>query len=141
VAALDVNAVGPRALADDLGDAVLAVECDVSKAESVRGAVRSTVQHFGAVNVLSNNAGVSIRSPGSGTIPRTGRRPISEALFDLVSVNLKSQFLMSKYTIPHLLDAGGAAIANVPSLAGAPPAPPTTPIAPPRAGCWASASL
>src|SRR5262245_66687018 len=53
----------PRALTDLVARAperVLALRLDVTKPEEIRSAVASAVAHFGAVDVLVNNAGYSV---------------------------------------------------------------------------------
>jgi NAD(P)-dependent dehydrogenase (short-subunit alcohol dehydrogenase family) len=67
VALLDVDQTGGKALADRLGaERALFVACDVTVEEQVAAAVGATVDHFGGVDVLVNNAGVNARS-GSGS--------------------------------------------------------------------------
>ncbi len=60
----DINEDGVRQAADDLaaetGAEVLAVVTDVSKAESVQDLARATLDRFGAVDVLINNAGIGV---------------------------------------------------------------------------------
>src|SRR5947208_5592669 len=66
----------------------LAMECDVSRARDVERAVKGTVERFGRVNVLVNNAGTLHVSTVEG---------IREKEWDWVmTVNVKGQFLMSR---------------------------------------------
>ena len=91
------------------GDAI-AVSCDVSRAADVQGAVRKTVETFGKLNVVVNNAGVLHVS----TIEE-----IAEDEWDrLIDANLKGPFLMCRAALPEFRKAGGGAIVNVGSVLG-----------------------
>jgi len=91
------------------GDAI-AVSCDVSRAADVQGAVRKTVETFGKLNVVVNNAGVLHVS----TIEE-----IPEDEWDrLIDANLKGPFLMCRAALPEFRKAGGGAIVNVGSVLG-----------------------
>ena len=58
VAVADINLDAAKRLADELTDG-LAVQIDVSDADSVRQAVAATVEHFGRLDVVFNNAGIT----------------------------------------------------------------------------------
>ena len=47
-----------EAAASELGDSALAVQCDVTSQESVDAAVAATVDHFGALHIAVNAAGI-----------------------------------------------------------------------------------
>jgi NAD(P)-dependent dehydrogenase (short-subunit alcohol dehydrogenase family) len=83
---------------------------DVSVGEDVGGMVRATVDAFGSLDVLFNNAGIG----------RGGRiTEIAEEDWDLViDVDLKSVYLGCKYAIPEMRKAGGGSINSTPSIAG-----------------------
>lgn len=119
VAAVDVNAAGLAAL-DDLGEDVLAIPCDLTQGSAVGDAVAQAAEHFGRIDVLYNNAGVSIRRPGPWDESQDGpAADITEDLFDkLIAINLKSQFFTCKYAIPFMLETGGGSIINVASVGG-----------------------
>lgn len=106
---------GPDALqraADEqrpLGE-VAATEVDVTDAASCQAAVAQTLQTFGALHVLVNNAGVV----QSGAIDA-----FSEADWDRVfAVNAKGIFLMSRAALPALRRVEDACIINTASIAG-----------------------
>jgi NAD(P)-dependent dehydrogenase (short-subunit alcohol dehydrogenase family) len=83
------------------------VHADVSKAEDCQLAVRQTVEKFGKLDILFNNAGIIKRS----TVVET-----SEEEWDKVmSINVKSIFLLSKYAIPLMAKKGGGVIVNTAS--------------------------
>jgi NAD(P)-dependent dehydrogenase (short-subunit alcohol dehydrogenase family) len=86
------------------------VRCDVAVAEDVGGMVRATVDRFGRLDLLFNNAGLA----RAGSLA-----DFSEADWDLViNVDLKSIFLCSKYAAAEMRRTGGGAIVNTASVAG-----------------------
>lgn len=90
------------------GAQVLAVAGDIASAADVSRLVVSTVEHFGGVDLLVNNAGVVIY----GEAPEFG-----EADWDTVlGTNLKGQFLMAKHAIPEMRKRGGGAMVNICSV-------------------------
>jgi 3-oxoacyl-[acyl-carrier protein] reductase len=94
----------------DLGARALAVECDVSQEDQVRNLVNQTLEEFGRLDVLVNNAGVANIRPVWG-MPR--------ASFERVlAVNLVGTFLCTKHAWKPMMRAGGGAIINVSSLGG-----------------------
>ena len=110
VAVVDIN--------DEMGSATVAgiqargsravfIHCDVTQAVECQNAVQATVEAFGGLDILFNNAGV---------IRRTNVINTSEADWDWVmAVNVKSAFLMSKYAIPFLAKVGGGVIIHTSS--------------------------
>jgi len=91
------------------GDASLFVG-DVTINENCQGMVQAALSHYGKVNVLINNVGIS--GPGSVT-------DVDEDFWDtVIDVNLKSVMLTSKYAIPAMIEAGGGSIVNLSSIVG-----------------------
>lgn len=91
------------------GDATFSM-ADVSKASDLQKAVESTVERYGKLNVLVNNAAIQVLAKLVDT---------SEEDWDRVhSVNLKGVFLGCKFAIPAMLQAGGGAIVNMASVLG-----------------------
>ena len=97
------------ALADRLGDQVRYVEADVMREEDIAAAVSFTVEAFGGLDVLFNNAG----GPTRGTVTEVSEEAIHYAMQLLFS----SVVLGMKHAIPHLEARGGGSIINNSSVA------------------------
>lgn len=101
-----------KALAETIGKrggSAIYIAADVSKADNVNAAVVLAVKEFGGLDVVSNNAGIQ----RYGTAETT-----SEAEWDeVMSVNLKSVYLVCHAAIPHLKKTKGA-IVNMASVQG-----------------------
>jgi len=83
---------------------------DVTSNENCQGMVQAALSHYGKVNVLINNVGIS--GPGSVT-------DVDEDFWDtVIDVNLKSVMLTSKYAIPAMIETGGGSIVNLSSIVG-----------------------
>ena len=107
VAIADLDEPGGEAVVQTIRDAggqAIHVLCNVSQAADCQRAVRLTVDELGGLDILFNNAGIIRRA----TVLKT-----SEDEWDRVmAVNVKSVFLMSRYAIPVMEEAGGGAIIN-----------------------------
>ncbi|XP_033999636.1 17-beta-hydroxysteroid dehydrogenase 14 isoform X2 [Trematomus bernacchii] len=84
------------------------VTCDVSKEDDIKRLIAVTVEHYGHVDCLVNNAGW--HPPHKPTDDTT-----AEEFRDLLNLNLISYFLASKYVLPYLRQRRGNII-NISSL-------------------------
>jgi len=78
------------------------VRADVRKESDVKAFVDKTVQKYGPLNVVFNNAGITIEKPV--------HEYSSEEWDDVVNTNLRGVFLALKYEIPHKLASDGGNI-------------------------------
>lgn len=83
---------------------------DVSNEDNCKEAVEHTVNKYGKIDILFNNAGVL----HLGTTHETDTE-IWDKTFD---INVKGTYLMSKYTLPHMLEKGYGCIVNNSSVLG-----------------------
>ena len=97
------------------GSEALAVPCDTSDESAVFSAAERILGEFGAPDVLINNAG---RFLGASFLETTIRQ------FDeLIAVNLRSTFLVSKAFLPAMVEARRGHVFNMSSIAGLDPYP------------------
>lgn len=94
------------------GGTAVGLTGDVSREEEARSLVERAVAALGGVDVLVNNAGIGGLKEGWFPVHET---PVE--LWDkIIAVNLRGAFLMSKFTIPRLLEAGGGSILYISSI-------------------------
>ncbi len=110
----DLNSEAARKTAAELsalGYRAISVGADVSKVDEVEALVRTTLEEFGSIDVLVNNAGVMGR-----VAPLTD---LTDADWDsVIAVDLTSVFLMSRAVLRHMLSRKRGCIVNVSSIAG-----------------------
>ncbi len=98
--AAEIQALGARALA---------VRCNVREEESIYDMVRQTMDAFGRIDVLVNNAGVA------------SYRPFLEATVKewdlLLDIDLRAPFVCCKAVVPTMMEQGGGSIINISSHA------------------------
>ncbi|WP_054028325.1 SDR family NAD(P)-dependent oxidoreductase [Bacillus sp. FJAT-28004] len=95
------------------GKEVLAISADVSRPEDVTRAVEQTIERFGGVNILVNNAGTS------------AAKPFDQVETDAWTADLDLKLLgavhFARAVLPHMRKAGGGAIVNVTAIGGKTP--------------------
>jgi len=90
---------------EDAGGRALAIMLDIRDADAIVNAVRQTVESFGGIDALVNNA---------SAISLTGTAETPVRRFDLMfSVNVRGTFLCSQACVPHLAKAANAHILNL----------------------------
>ena len=88
------------------GDAIF-IQSDVRFADECRQAVARTLERFGKIDVLFNNAGVFH--------PRTVPECTEEEWDETIDSSLKGAFLMSKYALPSMIERGSGSIIHTSS--------------------------
>ena len=107
----DINAERGAELAGELGSAAHFIRHDVRHKAEWDAVVAETVDRFGEVSVLVNNAGV--------IGPVQGLLDFDEVDFlDVCAVNQLGVFLGMKAVIPSMIRGGGGSIVNISSIAG-----------------------
>jgi glucose 1-dehydrogenase len=103
-----------------LGEKAIGVEADVSKVEDLQRLIKSTVEAFGRLDIMVNNAGVETRSSILDT---------TEAQYDKVmAINLKSAFFGTQLAAQQMIaQGGGGRIINITSVHEDWPMPGNTP--------------
>lgn len=95
------------------GTETLAVVTDVSKPQELQGLVNATIQRFGRIDVLVNNAGYDYALPYDQT-------ELADIL-GMVEVNLTAPMMLTRLVLPEMLKRGRGHIVNIASLAGVMP--------------------
>jgi len=108
------NESGAEALRSEIvtaGGRAITVRANVTLSTDAEMLVRSTIDEFGAVDVLVNNAG--------SLIERLRIRELSEERWDeVIDLNLKSAFLCTKAVVPLMIEKKSGSIINLTSIAG-----------------------
>jgi Dehydrogenases with different specificities (related to short-chain alcohol dehydrogenases) len=94
----------------ELGCKALAIQADVRNEEDVRNLISRTVEEYGRLDILINNAGVAHKKRLEETT--------LEEYNEIIDTNLKGVFLCTKYAIPHIRNSMNGKIINISSEAG-----------------------
>ncbi len=100
------------ALAGELracGVEALAIACDVTRHEEVAALVRETLEHFGRIDVLVNNAGMTVKKPALEYLPEDWER--------VIALNLSGVFYVAQAVGRQMVRQGGGRIINISSVA------------------------
>ena len=95
----------------DAGHEVMGIAVDVTQPDEVAACVEATIASFGRIDVLVNNAGVSL---GSGPFLETNINEWQIAW----DVNVMGIVHFCRSVLPHMQKQGGGSIINVSSMAG-----------------------
>ena len=106
----DLNDEKGQALASELGDNGLFIKQDVTSEADWARVIEATEAHFGPVDVLVNNAGI------------TQSKSLLETSLDdyrrILEINQVSVFIGMKSAVPSMIKAGGGSIVNISSING-----------------------
>jgi NAD(P)-dependent dehydrogenase (short-subunit alcohol dehydrogenase family) len=108
VAIADINDQGGQETVAQIGEeAAFYKHTDVGSNTEVQSLVEATVARFGAIDILVNNAAIVLFKRLIDTEP--------EEWDKVIATNLRSVYLCSRYTIPHMMRRGHGAIVNISS--------------------------
>ena len=113
IAVADANVENAKKVAAEIaenGGAAIAVHVDVGEPALAEAMVGRTVERFGRVDVLVNNAGIGLNKPFLTTTPEEWDRQLR--------VNLTGQFLCGQAAARQMTRQGGGRIVNVASISG-----------------------
>jgi NAD(P)-dependent dehydrogenase (short-subunit alcohol dehydrogenase family) len=112
VAVIDIDGEAAERTAADIGTS-LPICADLSDETAIQSAIARILREFGRVDVLHNNAALT----DSDFLSRdTTVDALDIEVWDrTLDVNLRSQMLMSKHVVPHMVAAGGGSIINMSS--------------------------
>lgn len=109
VVVADIDEAPARALADELGDAASFMPLDVTNEDNWRTVIDKTVERFGGLHVLVNNAGI-VEVGDILTCTTDEWRRVN-------AVSADGTFFGCKYAIPRIVESGGGSIINMGSIA------------------------
>lgn len=95
-------------IADETGAETISVPADVTDESDVEAMVEQTVDAFGAIDVLVNNAGIARTAPAYEMSLETWK--------EVIDVNLTGVFLCTKHAGGWMVDNGGGTIINMASM-------------------------
>jgi len=109
-AKLSLTALPGEGMADAEESSRLAITGDITDARTRETVVRRTLEKYGRIDVLINNAGV-----GQYGYPSEVDTEISKRIFD---VNVFSALALAQLAIPHMRERGAGTIVNIGSVGG-----------------------
>lgn len=114
LALADIDEAGGKQAAESIrqhGGHAIFCQADISDSQKVERLIKTTVDSFGAVNILVNNAAHMKDSAGAADL--------TEEQWDRsIGITLKGTFLCAKHAIPEMKRAGGGSIVNISSVGG-----------------------
>jgi len=109
VAIADIDAAAGEETAHLAGGGAIAIPTDVTEPDSIAGAIKTAVGHFGRLDVVHNNAG------GSTAADNTAVEAPLDEFWRAIKLDLYGTFLGCRFGIPELIKAGGGSVINMSS--------------------------
>ena len=92
------------------GIKILSIIADLEDAEAPAQIIQKTIESFGKLDILINNAGIAVSREMEATKP--------EIWDKLMQVNAKAPYFIIQHALPHLRQSGQATIINISSVVG-----------------------
>ena len=109
VAIAEIDAAAGEESAHLAGNGAIAIPTDVTEPDSIARAIRTVVDHFGALHVLHNNAGGSTAQDNTAV-----KAPLDE-FWRAIKLDLFGTFLGCRFGIPAIAASGGGSVINMSS--------------------------
>ena len=109
VAIADIDVAAGEEAAHLAGNGAIAIRTDVTDPKSLQAAIRATVDKFGRLDVLHNNAGGSTAADDTAV-----NAPLDE-FWRAIKLDLYGTFLGCRFGIPELIKFGGGSVINMSS--------------------------
>jgi NAD(P)-dependent dehydrogenase (short-subunit alcohol dehydrogenase family) len=109
----DINEEHGKSVADEIqkkGGEAFFIKADSSKPEDNEALVKQTVEHYGALDIAVNNAGIG------GPLGETGKYPL-DGWQKVIDINLSGVFYGLRYQLPAMQERGGTVV-NIASILG-----------------------
>lgn len=106
----DINEEKVKDAAIDLGNDVLGIKCDVTKEEDIVNSINATIEEYGRIDILINNAGMQ-------HVSMLEDFP-TERFELLIKIMLTAPFIATKHVLPHMRKNGFGRIINMASING-----------------------
>lgn len=113
IAAVDLELNGLNTLVDEIesiGRRVVAIKADVTKCDETDKMARKTIELFGSIDVMINNAGIIIAEHFIETNELNWRK--------IIDTNLTGTFLCCKSVVPYMINQNKGKIINISSILG-----------------------
>lgn len=101
----DIDEAGARRLAAKIGDRARPVVGDISVPHDAEAMVRQTVEAFGRLDVLHNNAAMGL--------PGRMAEMDAESWSRTIAINLTGHFLLARHALPVMLEQGAGVVVNM----------------------------
>lgn len=116
VVVADLNAEAAQAVADRFDDRAIAMALDIAEEAAFKAVIDATVDHFGRLDILFNNAALT------DAASQTGDSTATDISIDLwnktLHVNVTGYLFGCRHAIPHMAAGGGGSIVNTASTSG-----------------------
>lgn len=114
----DIQEDEGRAFAAQLGERAIFIPCDISSIEMVGNLIDATVERFGRLDIMVNNAGVNSAKPEDRVT--TDLYPI-ETWHNIIDVDLHGTFYCCRRAARTMVEQKSGNIVNIASVAGVVP--------------------